>query len=274
MGMLKRKKKTEEQTGLEPGAELPRKLTPMDIQERIFRTEMRGYNKQEVDVFLDQVTEELGKVHEENRRLREGTAAGADLAEARAEAEEIKRKARAEADSIKSSGPVAARGPAGDATGAVSAFLTREKQFLQGLAEAISGHAESVKEIAKGTRSQTKPAPPTPDPPKAPAQPAAEPAPLPPAPAPIAEPVVNVTVPPPATGKSIISIAGVDKDGPSADNPNSARETAPEPVATDAGNPMPFKGDNDKERRDEREQDTATVPPRDRSLRELFWGEE
>lgn len=272
--MLKRKKKAEEQTGLEPGAELPRKLTPMDIQEKIFRTEMRGYNKQEVDVFLDQVTEELGRVHEENRRLREGTAAGVDLAEARAEAEEIKRKARAEADSIKSSGPNAARAPAGDAAGAVSAFLTREKQFLQGLAEAISGHAESVKEIAKGTRSQSKPAPTTPEPVNPPARPPSESAAAPAAPAPSAEPVVNVTVQPPATGKSIISIAGVEQAEPSVEKP-AAREIAPEAAVADAGKPLPFAGDNDdKETKDEREPETATVAPRDRSLRELFWGEE
>ncbi len=45
------------------------RLTPIDIQQKEFRLAFRGYNERDVDEFLDRVTEELAVYVEENRRL-------------------------------------------------------------------------------------------------------------------------------------------------------------------------------------------------------------
>lgn len=42
------------------------KLTPLDIHHKEFRRAIRGYNEEEVDVFLDQVAEEFERVFKEN----------------------------------------------------------------------------------------------------------------------------------------------------------------------------------------------------------------
>src|SRR5947208_15345604 len=50
-----------------------RRLTPIDIQQKEFRGARwgRGYNEGDVDQFLDEVTEEIARLHAENKRLRE-----------------------------------------------------------------------------------------------------------------------------------------------------------------------------------------------------------
>ena len=45
----------------------PRRLTPIDVQQQQFRRSFRGYDEQEVDDFLDRVTEELSLLVEERR---------------------------------------------------------------------------------------------------------------------------------------------------------------------------------------------------------------
>ena len=45
-------------------------LTPQEIQDREFREAFRGYNQADVDLFLDQVTEEYTHLFEENQRLK------------------------------------------------------------------------------------------------------------------------------------------------------------------------------------------------------------
>src|SRR3972149_6485932 len=47
------------------------KLTPLDIHHKEFRRAIRGYNEEEVDVFLDQVAEEFERVFKENIELKE-----------------------------------------------------------------------------------------------------------------------------------------------------------------------------------------------------------
>ena len=42
------------------------KLTPLDIHHKEFRRALRGYNEEEVDVFLDHVAEEFERVFKEN----------------------------------------------------------------------------------------------------------------------------------------------------------------------------------------------------------------
>jgi len=47
------------------------KITPLDIQQAGFKVKMRGYDKEEVDTFLDSVTESYEGLIRENNELRE-----------------------------------------------------------------------------------------------------------------------------------------------------------------------------------------------------------
>jgi cell division initiation protein len=47
------------------------RITPIDIQQKVFRSSVRGYHEREVDQFLDEVTEELARLLAESRSLRE-----------------------------------------------------------------------------------------------------------------------------------------------------------------------------------------------------------
>jgi DivIVA domain-containing protein len=103
------------------------RLTPMDIQEKVFRSQpgLHGYNEREVDEFLDRITEELARVHAENQRLREQlTAAGGAPA-------------------------ASAVAPAAPQIG--GAYIAREKEFLRSLATLIQTHAEAVREDVRRT---------------------------------------------------------------------------------------------------------------------------
>jgi len=83
-----------------------RRVTPADVQQVEFRLAFRGYNERDVDAFLDRLTEDLDAYVEENRRLRAGLPAAAtvpataDVASARSEAERIVAEAREEAAGI------------------------------------------------------------------------------------------------------------------------------------------------------------------------------
>lgn len=141
----------------------PRRITPVDIQQKEFATDRRpfqGYRESEVDRFLDEVTEELARLHAENKRLREqvelGLGPGGGLGAsggAAAEADRMVGRARQEANRLvleaRDRADLAALGP----------FLTREKEFLQGLASLIQRHAEGVKEDARRVRDLGDPDP-------------------------------------------------------------------------------------------------------------------
>jgi cell division initiation protein len=47
------------------------KITPLDIQQAGFKVRMRGYDRQEVDSFLDAITEDYEALVRENKSLRE-----------------------------------------------------------------------------------------------------------------------------------------------------------------------------------------------------------
>lgn len=160
-----------------------RMLTPLDIQNKEFRVGTRGYKMRDVDEFLDQLTEAMTAVIAENERLRAGAPASpgigtADLDDTNRQADEIIQRARAEAAKIvaEAKGQAAAgvvatgSGSAADRA-AVNAFLAKEREFLQGLAGLVQGHAESVKGMAKAARQAPTSAPgaaaPTPAPPAA-----------------------------------------------------------------------------------------------------------
>ena len=50
------------------------RITPLDIQQVAFRIKMRGYDRQEVDSFLDSVTEDYEELVRENNSLKEKVA--------------------------------------------------------------------------------------------------------------------------------------------------------------------------------------------------------
>jgi cell division initiation protein len=140
------------------------RITPVDIQQVEFRLAFRGYNERDVDAFLDRVTEDLSAYLEENQRLQttpgvvrvpdREAAGGAEsvLAEAREEAAAIVRRAEDEAEAIRA----AAGAGGGDARSAVAPFLNKERDFLQGLGTLVQSHAEEIKAMVMALRSRAE----------------------------------------------------------------------------------------------------------------------
>jgi DivIVA domain-containing protein len=236
-----RRKKEQQASGSEVG-----RVTPADVQQVEFRLAFRGYNERDVDAFLDRVTEDLAAYLEELERLRGGAGASqvpgdADqvLARAREEAAAIVRRAEEEAAAIRAS----AAAPAGDAAdlrAAVAPFLNREREFLQSLGSLVQGHAEEIKQMVLALRARAEAAqaaPQMPDEPREEAPPTFEPATA----AEIAErlgerePDELAPQPPAEVGTVVV-------------------EPATEPAYSSEGAPAGER--------------------RERSLRELFWGEE
>jgi DivIVA domain-containing protein len=234
------KKKDIESTSLPPAASSTSRITPEDIQSKEFRiARFRGYKERDVDEFLDQLTLAWGSVLEENRRLRgaPGAPMGAptDVSEphdAARRADEIVQRAREEAERIV--GEAQARAEAIGATAgvaegdrqAVSAFLMKEREFLQSLASLVQGHAEGVKGMAREVFTpRTAPVAPTHE----------------------AAATASEESPPPAP---------VEPGPPSG--------PAAEPIRVDEPEPAAVSG---------REGESRTETG-DRSLRDLFWGEE
>ncbi len=110
----------------------PRRLTPVDVQQKEFRLAMRGYNEREVDEFLDVVTEEMARLYAENMRLR-------------AEVE-------TRAPSAPLTPPAAPTTPEG-----LHAYVAREQEFLKQLAGLIQDHARAVKEARRRARGEDGP---------------------------------------------------------------------------------------------------------------------
>ena len=178
---MRRKREAEQDLS----ADVPsRELTPVDVQQKEFSLAFRGYNEADVDRFLDEVTEELARLREENKRLREqlefsGTApldttqavqADRIVREAREEASRILTEAEARAEAIGRQDATAAysssEAPSGAAEGSgridpryVRTFLGREREFLRNLAEMIQRHADGVKEDLRKARHTTPPPP-------------------------------------------------------------------------------------------------------------------
>jgi DivIVA domain-containing protein len=133
------------------------RLAPVDVQQKVFRLAFRGYNEGDVDQFLDDVTETLAALHEENKRLREqlqeggGTPTGATAA-AQRQAEAIVRQAREEAARIAGGAEGGQEVGAGVAGMAPPSFLVRERAFLQQIASLVQDHARSLKDEARRLR--------------------------------------------------------------------------------------------------------------------------
>jgi hypothetical protein len=185
------------------------------------------------------------------------------LGRAREEAAQIVRDAHS---ATVAAGTVAADVATSDAgRAAVSSFLLLEREFLQSLAGLVQGHAESVKGMARQARAASS------------ARPSAEPAAVSSAaaasmpedqvPQPAAEPV---EVPGAVAEPAAESIAGpesepdAEPERPEASSPVDPPTQSMEPVRIDEPEPASV-GRADPE---------EAVEEGDRSLRELFWGEE
>jgi DivIVA domain-containing protein len=155
--VARKKKQEAEQSGF--GEQAPAtvgssRLTPVEIQQKVFRLAFRGYNERDVDEFLDRITEDLAVLHEENKRLREQPGGGGgseDLQAARSQAETIVREAREHAARLIEDAEPAVGSTGG---GGVSAsFLLRERDFLQRMAQSVQEHARWLKEQARRQRT-------------------------------------------------------------------------------------------------------------------------
>ena len=243
------------------------RITPLDIQQKEFRvSRFGGYRMRDVDEFLDQLTEVVTELVDENARLRRQAGAAPlvgspDLDDVARQADEIIQRARDEAARIaadaRSTSAAAATPAAGtdEDRAAVKVFLQQERAFLQELAGLVQGHAETVKGMVKGARGQVVP---TAEPP---AEPDAGPTPT----------------PPPAPREAEDQATGpgtAESDDVPVDVTASGDETTDRVVEiddTDATQTMP--------RADDRTELAQTRPAgqdreRDASLRELFWGED
>jgi DivIVA domain-containing protein len=151
-----------------------RRITPADIQAKEFRESFRGYNEHEVDEFLDLVTEEFARLTAETKRLQEQLDFRQTLPLG-AEAEEVLRRARDEAERIVAEARSRASVMGGSAAGmtAMGAFpalppeavdmidryLGRERDFLRSLASTVQAHMEAVKADTKAAREMATGAP-------------------------------------------------------------------------------------------------------------------
>jgi DivIVA domain-containing protein len=171
--MRKRRKEREELEAQMMVAQAePRRITPMDIQQKEFRLAIRGYNERDVDEFLDALTEEMARLHSENLRLRdELQTRDREAKAAQAEAEATIRRARQEANQLLDDAMAQARAgitedaEAGESTPLVGSFLKknsmvqairpflgREREFLQSMARLIQEHADSVRDEVRQIR--------------------------------------------------------------------------------------------------------------------------
>jgi DivIVA domain-containing protein len=304
----KRKRKDREaEVGFAEAASAPeehQRLTPVDVQEKVFRLAFRGYSERDVDAFLDRVTEDLADLHEENKRVREqlaeGGAAPSGLEDAERQAEAIVRQAREHAarliEDAEATATTAAAGAGAQGDPLPTTFLLRERQFLQQMAALIQDHARRLKEEARRASSAVaaaadeeaeapagEPAPSAPSAPPPPPPPAAEPpASQPGGPTPVAaappaaeEPAIVLPEPPqertaPWTQPDEPGTQGSESDQDQDRDPLlSAWESAfaAEDGPESAGDEAALHPSEVRNRKDEEE---GGEP----SLRELFWGDE
>ena len=281
--MSRDKTKGTDASSSEP-AEPRARLTPIDVQQKEFRvSRFGGYKMRDVDEFLDQITDTLTALTTESERQRTVAAvpmtSSPDMSDVARQADEIIARARADAARI-----VAEAKATGAASGmsagspadrvAVNAFLARERQFLQSLAGLVQEHAEAVKGMARSTRP-------------APAKAKLEDA---PAVAPVAErssDEVRATGPrddaPATPGTSGATSVQEPAGAPSAEVGASATEPdvgeqAPSSDATPAREPTRVPESEATVRLQEPASAAASRgegdTEADRSLRDLFWGED
>jgi len=251
-----RRKKAEEQRPANAGAT---RIQPMDVQQVEFRLAFRGYNERDVDAFLDRVTEDLAAYIEENGRLRaapgSASIAVADM-DARSQAEEILARARDEAAAIVRDAEIRAAtagAPAGVPRAAIAPFLSKEREFLQALGGLVQGHAEDVKEMVLSLRSRSDAA------------------------------LALSGASAPATQEDAVVAEGSGEDAPAAAAEEETAAAGPRPLEEVSA---PIRVPDPEEAPAKAETVTEEVPartqattgpdqgPSERSLRDLFWGED
>ena len=258
------------------------RITPEEVQQVEFRLAFRGYNERDVDAFLDRITEGLSSYREELEAARSGSGlplaaaaastgdADAIVARARAEADEIVRRAQEQAAGIRAAGA-----GSGDARGAVAPFLNKEREFLQSLGGLVQTHAEEIKQMVMAIRERAEAS-------------ASSEAPRPAAPV-SSVPEARSEAEPERTGErgTAASAAAMPAVQPAALEPASAAEIrerlqaseppveigslededlAPEaspPIVVESGTEPVFSTEG-----------APASERRERSLRELFWGED
>lgn len=221
------------------GGPAPKALGPADVQQKEFRVSRfsGGYKMRDVDQFLDQITESMNAMVEENRKLRTqggGPSIGApDLADTSRQADEIIQRARAQAEQIirdaqRGAGAVGTAGAPGSPDRApVNAFLAKEKTFLQSMAGLMNEHAEAVKGMVRADRAVAAPSP------------------------------------GPMAGSSVPLQAARAARPPMDPRPTAPIKTVEEPIRVEEQAPASARRDDD-----------GPGDGPDRSLRELFWGED
>jgi DivIVA domain-containing protein len=271
-----------------PRAPSGRGITPLDIQNKEFRvSRFGGYRMRDVDEFLDEVTSSLQSTLSENERLRAQASAAPvvgtpDLDDVSRQADEIIERARDEAARIVADAKERAASAAGTSAAAlttdqeraaVSAFLAKEREFLQSLAALVQGHAESVKTMARASRGAPAQAA---TPSSAPAQ-AATPS---SAPAQAAAPSAPTAQPQAATPRPAPRPTAQPAPKPTAPADPEATQAIAKP-AEDASQRREDRDDRDRDDQDRTIQVEEPQPAAaknegegDTSLRELFWGEE
>jgi len=248
-------------TGLGEAVAAPSRLTPADIQQKEFRvSRFGGYKMRDVDEFLDQITDSFTALTSDVDRLRAGGASpvvgSPDLGDVARQADEIIARARAEAARIvaeaRTTSAAAPTGPQDKA--AVNAFIAREREFLQSLAGLVQEHAETVKAMAKSARSGAE----------APAAAASGPG----------SSSTTEQAPSGSTGTAPAAAATASSPPPASSTPPAASPEASEAKAE----PTRVPESDDTVRIEEPATAGATrgeaEPEGDRSLRELFWGED
>ena len=127
-------------------------LTPHDIQTKEFREAFRGYNQDDVDVFLDEIAEEHGRVAQDAQRLRLQVAAVQ---------QELARIREATGDGGTVSLDIATEGSAADVKGHAKAALiaaqsTAETVLQQSRAKADEIVAEAERRAREIDERSTK----------------------------------------------------------------------------------------------------------------------
>jgi DivIVA domain-containing protein len=264
------------------------RLSPADVQQVEFRLAFRGYNERDVDGFLDRVTEELSSYIEENRRLREGAGPAEGVGGRGSEADEMLARAREEAGAIvrraeeQAAEMVAGAGGGGAARAALAPFLNAEREFLQSLGSLVQTHAEEVRRMVLALRARAEGAPATEGTTSEAVAPATAPAAADPSAAGSApedlvivdrSPQAQESSPPlePATAAEIGDrlAASEESSGPTPTTTEAGSEAGVEPAPADA--PIVVEPATEPALSSE---GASTPERRERSLRELFWGED
>jgi DivIVA domain-containing protein len=283
------KDKTKGTDSSSPNPAEPRsRLTPIDVQQKEFRvSRFGGYKMRDVDEFLDQITDTLTALTTERDR-RPTPAAGPltaspNLDDVARQADEIIARARADAARIIAEAKATGAGSAVSAAGpadrpAVNAFLSREREFLQSLAGLVQEHAEAVKGMARSAR----PAP-TKSRPESPAVERTSQA------APATAEATAEAVAAGAADRPIVEPSSDEARRPAGDDASGATSIQ-EPVSAPSAGSVEQASEGDSREPTRVPEAEATVhveepapaaasrgkgdAEADRSLRELFWGED